>query len=572
MDDQLNPSDFCLSGWHSLTLDDDSIPWILNHIDCFDTQARLNESIKAVHFRWCVGDDRDGEIWDKVGKAIGNLQALESLSFQCSGQGNDDLSTITWEIWFSRLNVSYIPTILPRILRHVRQKITLSILGVRRWNVEESRLLAQAIYGHPTITRFEHNQDFPYKSLDSLYSALATLPALESIRLHGCNQVTTPEDEYALAHPESLTELLQVTSLRSVCFCGFNFTPAICQATTNALMEGAAITSLEYEFCSISAGECAAMMASGLSRNTSLRYIKVVSSRDQALFDVLATALPSNSTLRRLDLNCQHFYDDDDIDLSTVLLALGENTGVKEVSFNGFGSMDESLCTAMKDGLGMNTTLESLKLNEVHPTDENFDLWCRAFSFLYTNKTLKSLFINLSMAVSESRVAAFRSDVVAMLQENTSLGHLSIPSLYALKAEEYVEHITVLQHNMTLKSLMLQHAILETCHLTDDEDKQIAVILQKNYALEILPDINLKNETTDVGAILRLNGAGRRYLIEDGSSISKGVVVLSRVNHDINCVFLHLSENPRLCDRSAVEMGSADGQNSCTSRNPTSND
>jgi hypothetical protein len=30
--------------------------------------------------------------------------------------------------------------------------------------------------------------------------------------------------------------------------------------------------------------------------------------------------------------------------------------------------------------------------------------------------------------------------------------------------------------------------------------------------------------------------------------------VLSRVNNDINCVFLHLLENPRLCDRRAVEM------------------
>jgi hypothetical protein len=75
--------------------------------------------------------------------------------------------------------------------------------------------------------------------------------------------------------------------------------------------------------------------------------------------------------------------------------------------------------------------------------------------------------------------------------------------------------------------------------------------------LESLPGINLKKRTSDVDAILRLNGAGRRYLIQDGSSISKGVEVLSRVNDDINCLLLHLSENPRLCDRSAVEEGRA---------------
>jgi hypothetical protein len=66
----------------------------------------------------------------------------------------------------------------------------------------------------------------------------------------------------------------------------------------------------------------------------------------------------------------------------------------------------------------------------------------------------------------------------------------------------------------------------------------------------------------DVGAILRLNAAGRRYLIEDGSSISKGVDVLSRVNNDINCLLLHLLENPRLCDRSAVEIMSTGESNS----------
>jgi hypothetical protein len=93
--------------------------------------------------------------------------------------------------------------------------------------------------------------------------------------------------------------------------------------------------------------------------------------------------------------------------------------------------------------------------------------------------------------------------------------------------------------------------------LTHDQEKQMVALLQKNYALERLPCIDLKNRASYVDAILRLNGAGRRYLVQDGSSISKGVEVLSRVNNSINCVFLHRLENPRLCDRSAVEKVSA---------------
>jgi hypothetical protein len=146
---------------------------------------------------------------------------------------------------------------------------------------------------------------------------------------------------------------------------------------------------------------------------------------------------------------------------------------------------------------------------------------------------------------------------VIMLQENGSLESLSVSfDNNPIKAEVYFVLVIALRHNTTLKSLKLEH-FDSSLTLTPDEDKHLAKILKKNYALESLPGIDLENEARDVGAILRLNGAGRRYLIEDGSSVSKGVEVLSRVNHDINCVFLHLLENPRLCDRRAVEMVSA---------------
>jgi hypothetical protein len=65
-----------------------------------------------------------------------------------------------------------------------------------------------------------------------------------------------------------------------------------------------------------------------------------------------------------------------------------------------------------------------------------------------------------------------------------------------------------------------------------------------------------------MGAILRLNAAGCRYLVRDGSFISKGVEVLCAVSDEINCVFLHLLENPTLCDRNAVEKVSAREANS----------
>jgi hypothetical protein len=62
---------------------------------------------------------------------------------------------------------------------------------------------------------------------------------------------------------------------------------------------------------------------------------------------------------------------DDNPDLSPVVLALGKNTGLESLSLHLFGSMGEALCTAMKDRLGMNVTLESLNLFDDRLCDEN---------------------------------------------------------------------------------------------------------------------------------------------------------------------------------------------------------
>jgi hypothetical protein len=161
-----------------------------------------------------------------------------------------------------------------------------------------------------------------------------------------------------------------------------------------------------------------------------------------------------------------------------------------------------------------------------------------------------------------------------MLQENMSLESLVITSHCQIKVEDYLVLVTALQHNETLKTLSLyrsdNHFVPPpplTVRLTDDEDKRMATFLKKNYAIERIPEI----DTEDVAAILRLNDAGRRYLTQNGSSISKGVVVLGRVNNDINCAFLHLLENPRLCDRRAEKMVAAGKSNGRSKNTNASN-
>jgi hypothetical protein len=579
-----------LSGQHlHLNEDEDAVEWILKHIDCFVTKSRGNESVEEVTlYPYSVNGCPD-DAWDKLGQAIGNLQALGELHIRTPNYHDDsDSEDSEYYDMFRRVHdeVVHIPhpdwEILARVLRHVRQKITLTVapheVHDSTWRVEDSRSFARAIHGHPTMTSFKAGDMFAYEDMDALYSALATLPALESFTLSSPR--IRPEDESAMAHPESLTELLRVPSLRSVSFYRFYFTHALCQATANALMEGTAVTDLEFTECLFSDGECAAIMASGFSRNTSVSFIEVVSPFDEVLCSALATALPSNSTLRDISLLHKSIRVIAAVDCSPIFLALGKNTGLKTLTILGFESMEESLCIAMQNGLGVNETLERLELNYVHLTDDNSDLWCRALSFLCTNKALKSLIVNANAdpnGVTKSCLSAFCVDIVAMLEENTSLLRLSIEGWHTsnFKAEDYIALVTALQHNTTLKSL--QFCDDDRLQLTADEDKQMAALLKKNYGLESLSNIVpglrpvLGDREGDVGAILQLNAAGRRYLVQDGSSISKGVEVLSRVNNDINCVFFHLLENPRLCDRTAVEAPDADESNG-RSTSPTAND
>jgi hypothetical protein len=544
-------------GQRSLHLNVATIPWILNHIDCFVSQSRGNESVEEVSLYPYSFDGQDEDRWDKVGQAVGNLQALRSLRINRKYLGDDD-------------EVGPIPDweILARILKYVRRRITL-IINNFSWDVEESRLFARAIHGHPSICRFEGGGRFSYESMDTLYSAFATLPALESMELSNRGLLARLGDVSTLANTESLTELLRVPTLRSVNFYCFSFTPALFHATSNALMEGTAITNLVFTACMFSVGEWAISLATGLSRNTSVTCIDIVAPCDVTLCNALAAALPSNSTLRHLDLGRQSYDDGYTLSLASLFSALAQNTELKTLIIEVSGSMemDKSLSKAIKKGLRKNKTLESLKLNNAVLRDRNVALWCNAFSFLRKNKSLKSLMVTLKEDVTKSCASAFRIDIAAMLRKNASLESLTVESWNPIgrKAEDSSVLVTALQHNRTLKTLsMYQNGSLR---LTDDEGKQMVTLLKKNYAMESLPDIDLENEAGDVGAILRLNGAGRRYLV-DGSSISKGVEVLSRVNNDINCVFLHLLENPRLCDRSAVEKVS-DGEVIGSSTNPT---
>jgi hypothetical protein len=66
---QLRSREPLLDG-RGLLLSEDYIPWILNHVDCFVSQSRGNQSIKKVDVFPHDFNGHDDEVWDKVGQAL----------------------------------------------------------------------------------------------------------------------------------------------------------------------------------------------------------------------------------------------------------------------------------------------------------------------------------------------------------------------------------------------------------------------------------------------------------------------------------------------------------------------
>jgi hypothetical protein len=374
---------------------------------------------------------------------------------------------------------------------------------------------------------------------------LATLPSLDRLII-GLQQPER-EDQRDLLNIEPLKELLRTPALRFVIFDGFYFTNDLCHATANALEVRSSIVDLNFDpDCSFPDGG-RAIIANALKTNTSVIKVQFCDDCDESFCNALAVVLLCNSTLQNVTLRL--LEGSSGRWLSPIFLSLRTNTSLKSLTADIRDEFGDELCAAIRNGLANNSTLEELVLENMVPSDDDGAVSARsALSFLRTNSTLKSLTLCFAQYVS-----TFRLEAVKMM-ENTCLESLAIKVniVSDITVEELLALISALQLNTTLKTLGFNSDCFESIYFTVDEGNELVSILMKNYGLEcLMPDIPCADDGT-VKAILRLNRAGRQYLIKDGSSILKGVEVLSAVSDEIDCVFLHLLENPSLCERRAA--------------------
>jgi hypothetical protein len=524
---------------------------IFEDIDAFVELCEENQTVEDIFLHPYTDPDVDASrryaFWDKAAVGIGKLQALRQLTLYMHDEEEHGLDW-DWEI-------------LARTLLHLQRGIQV-VMEVHDhtplWDTEALPAFAGAIHGQVMITGFSTGDgSFPFRFLNILCSTLLTLPALENVEFHGIDYHGTDEGQYL----EGMVELLQSPTLRVVKFRSVSFPLSLSGAVAEALKEESEITDLHFVGCSFSRGGGGgegggAVIVRALKTNTALKCLDFHDCDCEAnehFYEVLVAALLSNSTMQKLALPTPNGSAGSCSWLTPLFLALQVNNGLKELLFSGKFLIDEKLSTAMRLGLGKNSTLESLRLWDIHSGDNDTALWLQALSFIRTNRALKTLEMDFEDDMMKSDATAFGLEIVAALCENESLETL----LMARKdpeLEDYLVLLAAIPPNTTLKSLRLHPSHNEDFYADEDETEYLILVLEKNYGLEELPELH--HGEGDICSILRLNRAGRRYLVQDGSSISKGVDVLSRVNDDINSVFLHLLENPRLCDRSAVETAS----------------
>jgi hypothetical protein len=547
--------------------------FMFNNVDSFVALSRDNTSVQVVELFPFDRDVGNYELWDKVGQIAGNLKELHTVTIHPYTDDDDDDNDIMpdWEI-------------LTRILRYLRHKVKLYLTAEDgEVEFEDIQGLARAIHGHPMISGICSPVPFSFANVGPWCSTLASLPSLENVAL-GFRQPEI-EDQRDLVSLKPLKELLRTRALRSVTFDGF-FTDRLCHVVARALKEGSSITDITFKYDCVFADGGRAMIANALKRNATITDVAFGGDCDEPLCNSLAAVLLCNSTLEGVALKLPEIACG--IWLSPIFHSLGMNTTLKSFTAKIFDKFEDELCGAISSGLANNSSLEKLSLYGMHSSDDDGALWARnALSFLRTNTTLKDLTVTFELFQGDTEeiyVSPFRLEAVKIMEDNTFLESLtiatdskarrwvaedfpsfSIPRMGSkVKFEELLVLVSALQRDTTLKTLGFQTSFQtayrpysRTIPLTDDEVNILVPILMKNYGLEhFVPDISCADDRTvnrTVKAILRLNSVGRRYLIEDGTSISKGVDVLSAVSDDINCVFLHLLENPRLCNRKAAE-------------------
>ncbi len=223
---------------------------------------------------------------------------------------------------------------------------------------------------------------------------------------------------------------------------------------------------------------------------------------------------------------------------SEILSLLLRVDGLKELSLHSLNLSIEH-CNVVADMLSAQTC----HIDFLHMTSCTFQGGGRVIAeSLVQHAALKRFHLTDMLSIDNEE---FRDSLVASLPSNQSIEECHITYLDQVDWRPTIVNLVqnIARLNTVMTSLVVKVPIYSP-GLNQQQEDDLHQALQQNYTLQ---HVRIQNEEK-CSVITTLNRAGRRYIRENASDKQKCIDVLTHrlVNHNIDCLYHHLQENPVL--------------------------
>lgn len=471
------------------------------------------------------------------------------------------------------------------LLRKTRHITTFKLSWDRVVEIEpelEMHSVALALRYHPCLETISLRHLSPSRTTTLiLFPALLTLPKLRNFCFEG--SIRLFQDYFT--SPQWLQQLLLLPTLKQVRLENVQFTQESLQALSAALEcvgdvqkqsirsdcnsphVSSSVTSLCLSKCQFSESGADIFAKAVLRHSTSLERLVLnsVQNIDASFFAVLAQRPNDDSlhTLVEMDLEgCQVPIEARDY-LATWFESLASDRHLRKLSLPTF-AWDEGLCRSLRRGLEGNAALKSLKILAPYKSDHHVQLsdagWQIIAPFLAANQTIEYVEIYSKSILYE----AVSPDTSRLLANNSSLREYIIQT--GGREVDSVNFVLLLvdlrQRDHRWTTNQLEKLSIKSIRITKAwQARSMLDSLRTNYSLRTM-DVTFSSTVQAyepmVQGILKMNGAGRKYLIHHSGCLWRAVQVLLAVANNLDCLFLHLIENPTLCNRSGNKYGDSE--------------
>jgi hypothetical protein len=261
----------------------------------------------------------------------------------------------------------------------------------------------------------------------------------------------------------------------------------------------------------------------------------------------LAAAIQTGSSPASLRVEECLFHDP-----NAVWSALKSNRGVRELRLE-YTDMHDEMIDGLIHYLGSgNQTLQELNLVLPRPRETITHARVgRLFSFLAENNNCLKYLSFHSLPMNAEDLASLGT----ALAENPSLEKLDLHGdVSQLKSDDLIAFASRLSINRHLKCFDLSGSPVLPLDVEKDGERFLEE-MRNNVTLKkfnmTMPSSSLREHQprwfAELQSLLQLNAAGRRYMVDDANNLYQCTEVLGAVRHDLNCLYLHLRENPGLC-------------------------